>query len=95
MRAKTVATGCDQLPIGAHGEEGYGSARRGWGYDAPMRPYEEKTRETIARWLGKRMGGPPVRFERVRPGEEQILEERWQRDLDSVPSALDPKNGDG
>lgn len=35
------------------------------------------------------MGGPPVRFEKVEPGDEQILEDQEQRDLDSLPSALD------
>jgi hypothetical protein len=33
--------------------------------------------------------GAAVRYEKVEPGDEQILEEREQRDLDSLPSALD------
>lgn len=41
--------------------------------------------EAAARWLSERKG-EPVRFEKVEPGDEQILE---QRDLDSLPSALD------
>ncbi|HZA39302.1 MAG TPA: hypothetical protein VFA00_01610 [Actinomycetota bacterium] len=34
------------------------------------------------------MGGPPVRFEKVEPGNEQILEAPEQRDVDGVPSFL-------
>jgi hypothetical protein len=33
-------------------------------------------------------GGPVPRFEKVEPGDEQILEDREQRDLDAVPSVL-------
>jgi hypothetical protein len=47
--------------------------------------------EARARWLGEQMEGPPVRFEKVEPGDEQILEDRARRELDAVPSALDPE----
>ena len=43
--------------------------------------------ETFARWLGEQTGRP-VRFEKVEPGDERILEEWEQRDLDGVPSFL-------
>jgi hypothetical protein len=32
--------------------------------------------------------GRPVRYEKVEPGDEQILPDREQRDLDAVPSFL-------
>jgi hypothetical protein len=35
------------------------------------------------------MGGPVPRFEKVEPGDEQILEDREQRELDALPSGLD------
>jgi hypothetical protein len=41
--------------------------------------------EAFARWIADQTGGPPPRFERVEPGDEQILEDREQRDLDGVP----------
>ena len=44
--------------------------------------------ETFARWTAERTGGPLPRFEKVEPGDEQILEDREQRDLDGVPSFL-------
>ena len=43
--------------------------------------------EAFARWLSEQ-AGKPVRFERVEPGDEQILPPREQRDLDGVPSFL-------
>ena len=46
---------------------------------------EEEWPEAFARWIAERTGGPVPRFEQVEPGDEQI-----QRDLDAVPSALDP-----
>jgi hypothetical protein len=42
----------------------------------------------FARWLQEQNEGRPVRFVKVEPGDEQILEDREQRDLDGVPSAL-------
>jgi hypothetical protein len=36
---------------------------------------------------------PP--FEKVQPGNEQILEDREQRKLDGPPTALDPAGIDG
>jgi hypothetical protein len=42
----------------------------------------------FARWLKEQNAGQPVRFEKVKPGDEQILPDREQRDLDGVPSAL-------
>ena len=49
---------------------------------------EEEYPEALTRWLGEQMGGPPIRFEKVAPGQEQILEDGEQRDLDAVPSFL-------
>ena len=46
--------------------------------------------EALARWLGEQTGSPSVRFEKVEPGDEQILPPREQRELDALPSALDP-----
>jgi hypothetical protein len=50
---------------------------------------EEECPEAFARWIAERTGGPAARFEKVEPGHEQILEDQEQRDLDSLPSALD------
>ena len=55
---------------------------------------EEQYPEAFARWLGEQTGGPPVRFERVGAGDEQILLDREQRELDALPSALDRGNED-
>lgn len=44
--------------------------------------------DSFARWIAERTGGRVLRFERVEPGDEQILEERTQRELDGVPSFL-------
>ena len=49
---------------------------------------EEKWPEAFARWIAEQRGGSAPRFERVEPGDEQILEDREQRDLDGVPSFL-------
>jgi hypothetical protein len=46
--------------------------------------------EAFARWLGEHTGRAPVRFEKVEPGDEQILPGPEHRELDTVPSALDP-----
>jgi len=50
----------------------------------------EELPEAAARWLSERKG-EPVRLERVEDGGEEVLEGREQRDLDAVPSALDPE----
>jgi hypothetical protein len=42
--------------------------------------------EAFARWIAERTGGPVPRFEEVEPGDEQILEDPEQRDLDAGPS---------
>jgi len=42
--------------------------------------------DAFARWIAERAGGPPPRFEEVEPGDELILEDREQRELDGVPS---------
>jgi hypothetical protein len=47
--------------------------------------------EAFARWIAERTGGPAPQFEKVEPGDEQILPDRAQRDLDSLPSALDSR----
>ena len=50
--------------------------------------------EAFARWLPRAERGRPVRFEKVEPGDEQILEDRFQRDLDAVSSPLERKDED-
>jgi hypothetical protein len=45
--------------------------------------------EAFARWLKEQNEGRPVRFEKVEPGDEQILPDREQRELDALPSGLD------
>lgn len=40
----------------------------------------------IARWLER--AGTPVSYERVEPGDEQVLPDREQRELDALPSRL-------
>jgi hypothetical protein len=49
---------------------------------------EEEWPEAFARWIAERTDGPVPRFEKVEPGDEQILEDQEQRDLDAVPSFL-------
>ena len=49
---------------------------------------EEEWPEAFARWIAERTGGPVPRFEKVEPGDEQILRDREQHDLDGVPSFL-------
>ena len=49
---------------------------------------DEERPEAFARWLAEQTGGPVPRFEKVRPGDEQILPDREQRDLDAVASFL-------
>ena len=39
-------------------------------------------------WIAERTGGPVPRFEKVEPGAEQVLPDREQRELDSLPSRL-------
>jgi hypothetical protein len=50
--------------------------------------------DTVARRLAEQMDGRPVRFEKVEPGDEQILPPREQRELDGVRSALDRDDQD-
>jgi rubrerythrin len=47
-----------------------------------MRDFESYA-SAFARWLEEQMGRP-VRYEKVEPGEEQILPPREQRELDGV-----------
>jgi hypothetical protein len=49
---------------------------------------QEDWPEAFARWIAERTGGLVPRFEKVEPGDEQILPPREQRDLDGVPSFL-------
>jgi hypothetical protein len=49
---------------------------------------EEEWPEAFARWIAEQTGAPVPRFEKVEPGDEQILPPREQRELDAVPSAL-------
>jgi hypothetical protein len=51
---------------------------------------EEDWPEAFVRWIAERTGGPVPRFKKVEPGDEQILPPREQRELDALPSALDP-----
>ena len=50
-------------------------------------PDVEEGPEEIAGWLAEQAGGP-VRWEKVEPGDERILEDHEQRELDGVPSFL-------
>jgi len=50
---------------------------------------EEEWPEAFARWFAEQTSGPVPRFEKVEPGDEQILEDREQRDLGGVPSLLE------
>ena len=50
---------------------------------------DEELGEAFAAWLAEQMGGTPPRFELVEPGDEAILPDHEQRELDGVPSALD------
>jgi hypothetical protein len=50
-------------------------------------PDFEEAPEAIARWLSDQ-AGRPIRFEKVEPGDEQILPPREQRELDGVLSLL-------
>lgn len=50
---------------------------------------DEELPEAFARWLAEQTGGPVPRFEKVEPGDEQILPPREQRELDALPSGLD------
>ena len=49
---------------------------------------EEEWPGAFGRWIAERTGGPAPRFEKVAPGDEQILADREQRELDAVPSFL-------
>lgn len=53
----------------------------------PATPEDFDQAEEIARWLGDEKG-ESVRFKKVEPGDEQILEDRAQRELDGVASFL-------
>jgi len=44
--------------------------------------------EAFARWIAEQTGRPAPRFEKVEAGDEQVLEDREQRELDGVPSLL-------
>jgi hypothetical protein len=46
----------------------------------------EDTARAIADWL-EEQAGEPIRFEKVAPGEEQVLEGREQ-EVDALPSRL-------
>jgi len=49
---------------------------------------EAEWRAAFARWIAEQTGGGPPRFEKVEPGNERILEDREERDLDAAPSFL-------
>lgn len=53
---------------------------------------DEERPEAFAGWLAEQIGGPPVGYENVQPGDEQVLPDPEQRELDGLPSALDRKN---
>jgi hypothetical protein len=44
----------------------------------------------FAAWLREQNEARPVRVKKVEPGDEHVLDERAQRELDAVPSRLDP-----
>jgi hypothetical protein len=48
----------------------------------------EEWPEAFAHWIAEQTGGPVPHFEKVEPGDERILEDPEQRDLDGVPSFL-------
>lgn len=48
----------------------------------------EEWPEAFARWIAEQTGRPVPRFEKVEPGDEQILEGPEQRELDGVPSFM-------
>jgi hypothetical protein len=50
---------------------------------------EEDYPAAFALWIAAQTGGPVPRFEKVKPGDEQILPRREQRELDALPSGLD------
>ena len=62
-----------------------GSMRGSEDFDGP---------DTVARRPAEQRDGRPVRFEKVEPGDEQILPPREQRELDVVRSALDRDDQD-
>jgi hypothetical protein len=49
--------------------------------------------QAFTRWLEEQIGAP-VRVEKVEPGDEQILPDPEQRELDALPSALDRDDQD-
>jgi hypothetical protein len=50
-------------------------------------PGVDEQAEQIAEWL-EHATGSPVPVERVEPGDEQILPDAEQRELDALPSRL-------
>ena len=57
-------------------------------YIAEHNMSKEELLEAFARWIAEQTGGPVPRFVKVEPGDEQILEDREQRELDGVPSFM-------
>ena len=49
--------------------------------------------DEVAHWLSEQKG-EPVHFEKVEPGDEQVLEDPEQRELDGVASPLDAEGVD-
>jgi hypothetical protein len=58
----------------------------------PVDRDSEQQAADVAAWLSRRAGAR-VRYERVAPGDEHVLPEREQRELDALPSRLD-RDGD-
>jgi hypothetical protein len=54
---------------------------------ATKKTTENEHAVALADWLTQR-AGTPIRVERVEPGDEQILPDREQRELDALPSRL-------
>ena len=71
----------------AFGEFAGGWSAVGYRYLACSESDHEQA-EQIAEWLEREMGRP-VTVERVEPGDEQILPDAEQRELDALPSRLD------
>jgi hypothetical protein len=50
---------------------------------------EEEVPAAFAHWLGEQMERTPLRFQKVEPGDEQVLPPIEQREIAALPSGLD------
>ena len=67
----------------------YGAEARAACADAVVFRLPCTASSSTGHWLQEQNGGRPVRYERVDPGDEQILPPREQRELDALRSGLD------